>query len=196
MTRTDIPYSAKEVIEVLGIGNSTLRKWSLALEEHNYNFIRTDQNKRMFTDKDLVILKQFQMLVQRKNLSINNAAEVIANKYNKDSDVVFSNETEVERTSETPLSFKTLQEQYLSTNETVKELKTDVEQLKTMNRELLQALQEQNNYIKENLERRDQQLIESIRESQETKKLLLEAKEQQEQEKKPRKGIFRWLSRD
>jgi hypothetical protein len=47
----------------------------------------------------------------------------------------------------------------------------------------------------------DQQLLVSVRESQETKRLLLEAQTvakeaKQVEEKKPRKGILKWFSKD
>jgi DNA-binding transcriptional MerR regulator len=186
MNKVDNPYSSKEVVENLGIGDSTLRKWCLALEEQHYSFMRTSQNKRLFSEKDLFVLSQFKILVQDKNLSMTNAAEVIASKYGGDE--VFSNETEVEQ-SLSPM----INEPFL--NETLKELKTDVEQLKEMNRMLLKRLDEQQTYIEERMSKRDNLLLQSLRESQETKKILLETKEAQE-EKKSRKSIFSFFSKD
>lgn len=185
MQRTETPYSTKEVVANLSIGDSTLRKWCLALEEQNYNFIRTDQNKRLFTDKDLLVLTQFRVLVQDKNMSINNAAAVVAAKYVKEP---FSNETEVEQLPSPPF-----------VNETLQELKTEMEQIKEMNRLLLSRLDEQHKYIEKRLDERDQLLMQSIRTSQETKKLLLEAQakqEEEQQQKKPRRGLFKWFSKD
>lgn len=181
MTRMDLPYSAKEVIDKIDIGDSTLRKWCLALEKQNYNFIRTDQNKRLFTEKDVFVLSQFKVLVQDKNMSINNASAVVASKYVNE---VFSNETEIEQVQKAPFS-----------NETVEELRTEIEELKDMQNTILQHLEEQKKdkeelqkYIEERLEQRDQMLIESIRESQETKQQLLQIAATQEEEKK--KGFF------
>jgi DNA-binding transcriptional MerR regulator len=191
MNNSAVPYATKEVIEILGIGDSTLRKWAIALEEHNYNFIRTSQNKRMFSEKDLVVLKQFQLMVQTKNLSISTAAEVIAAKYSNGSADSFPIRTEDEQMTYPPLPYETLVEQVNSTKETVNELKTDIEQLKTLNKELLSRLDERDKYINESLNRRDELLIQSVRESKETRKLLLE---QNEEEKKKRKGIFRFFS--
>ncbi|MEH7442763.1 MerR family transcriptional regulator [Bacillus sp. JJ1122] len=185
MERTDIPYSAKEIVARLDIGDSTLRKWCLALEEQNYNFIRTDQNKRMFTEKDSYVLTQFKHLVKDKNMSINNAAVIVAAKYEKE---VFSNETEIEQVGES-----------LFLNETEEELKAEIEQLREMNRQLLTRLDEQQKYIENRFDQQEALLKESIQQSQETKQLLLEttAREQQsEQQKKPRKGLLRLFSKD
>jgi DNA-binding transcriptional MerR regulator len=187
------PYTSREIVANLEIGDSTLRKWCLALEEQNYNFIRTDQKKRLFTEKDLFILSQFKNLVQNKNLSINQAAEIIATKYSDD--MVFSDETEIEQVHETipwpPFP-----------DETVVELKAEVEQLKDLNRLLLTRLDEQQKYIEERLDKmelrqneRDNMLLESIRTAQETKQLLLATKEEQEQ-KRPRKGLLKWFAKE
>ncbi|MBN6890047.1 DNA-binding transcriptional MerR regulator [Cytobacillus horneckiae] len=181
MNGTDTPYSSKEVIDKLKIGDSTLRKWCLALEEQNYNFIRTDQNKRLFSEKDVYVLSQFKTLVQDKHLSINTTAEIIAEKYTDDA---FSSETQIEQVPNKPFE-----------NETLKELKSEVEQLKDMNRLLLNRLDEQQKYIEKRLEKHDEILLNSLRESQETKKLLLEAKEE-EQQKKSRKGLLKWFVKD
>lgn len=190
MKEIGAPLSSKEIVENLGIGDSTLRKWCLSLEERNYTFVRTDQNKRMFTDKDLFVLSQFKILVQDKNLSINNAAAVIASKYSNDA--VFSDETEKEQ-------LPAVQTESPFVSETLQELKAEMEQLKDINRMLLAKLDEQHKYIENRLEyienrqeERDKLLMQSLRESQETKQLLLEAKE----EKKQRKGIFKFFSKD
>jgi hypothetical protein len=186
MNKIDNPYSSKEIVDNLGIGDSTLRKWCLALEEQHYSFLRTSQNKRLFIEKDLFVLSQFKILVQDKNLSMNNAAGVIASKYGGDE--VFSSETEIEQSLSPTIN-------ELFSNETLKELKTDMEQLKDMNRMLLKRLDEQQTYIEERMSKRDELLLQSIRETQDTKKLLLENQEAQE-EKKTRKSIFSFFNKD
>lgn len=183
MKQVDAPLTSKEITEQIEIADSTLRKWCLALEEQNYNFVRTNQNKRMFSEKDLFVLSQFKILVQTKNLSINNAAEIIASKYS--GDVLLPDETEVEQ-----------QPPSLENNpfvlETLQELKTEMEQLKDLNRLLLTKLDEQQKYIDQRLNARDELLMESLKQSQETKKLLLAAQEEQ----KKKKSIFSFFSKD
>jgi DNA-binding transcriptional MerR regulator len=185
MSGTETPYTSKEIIARLSIGDSTLRKWCLALEEQNYNFIRTEQNKRMFTEKDSYVLTQFKHLVKDKNMSISNAAAIVASKYENE---VFSGETEIEQVNDDPFALA-------FPNETLGELKSEIEQLKDMNRMLLSRLDEQQKYIESRLDQHDSILMNSLRESQQTKQLLLEAKER-EQEKKPRKGIFRFFTKE
>ncbi|XQY92928.1 DUF3967 domain-containing protein [Metabacillus sp. HB246100] len=81
----------------------------------------------------------------------------------------------------------------------VKEVKETVRQQNELLQELMKKMDQQQKYIEERLEKqgerqekRDSLLMESLRESQETKQLLLAAKESGE---KYQKGIFRWLFR-
>ena len=190
MNKADAPYSAKDLSQSLGIGDSSLRKWCLSLEEHGYTFYRTDQNKRLFTEKDIIVLKHYQQLVQEKNMSMNNAALIVTAKFLKEP---FSNGTEVEQIetemNTVPVTRSDI-EGLLNRLSTMEEQQS---QLIDMNRLLLSRLDEQQKYIDERLNSRDSLLLESIRETQATKQLLLE---QQEQQKKPRKGLLRFFTKE
>jgi hypothetical protein len=188
MSGTDGTLTVKDMTNRLNIGDSTLRKWCLSLEEHGYNFYRTDQNKRIFTQQDLIVLQQFQKLVQEKNMSMNNASLVVTAKYKKEP---FSNETEIEQTIEQENNVPLLR----SDNELFERLLTHIEhqeqrqkQQEEFNKALLKKLDEQQKYIEERLNRRDETLIQSLREVQETKKLIATAEEKREEESK--KGLF------
>lgn len=184
MQTKDKLLSPKEASHFLEIGDSTLRKWCIALEEQKYNFMRTEQKKRLFSEKDLFVLSNFKTLVKDKNLSINAAAEIMSNKYSED--MVFVNSTEKSRIEEQ--SVKSEQ----NTSEITRQLEhmqTEMEQLKELNRTLLVKLDEQYEYIKE----RDQRVLEALQESQENKQLLLEIKE--EQQKQEKKGWRSWFGK-
>jgi DNA-binding transcriptional MerR regulator len=194
MTRTDKPYTSKDISLSLDIGDSTLRKWCLALEEHEYKFYRTDQNKRLFTEKDIIVLRHFQQLVKEKNMSMNNAALIVTSRFKKE---VFSNETEIEQLESEMNSVPSVR----SDNNLIQQLVTKVETMEERqdilvetNKTLLARLDEQQKYIEEREKSRDVLLMQSLRESQEIKKLLLEVKE--EQQKKPRKGLLRWFRKE
>jgi di/tripeptidase len=235
--RTATPYSAKDITLSLDIGDSTLRKWCLALEENGYIFYRTDQNKRLFTEKDIIVLRHFQQLVKEKNMSMNNASLIVTARFQKES---FSDETDVEQIekemnivpsnrsdNEMVLALQEQQSQLVNEMVTMREQQSQLVELAMgMAKELharrqesdelrnrLQQIQnevqkanenvseqknlliEQKNDAKEREINRDSLLMESLRETQELKKLILEAKE--EQAKKPaRKGILSWFSRD
>jgi hypothetical protein len=181
MEITEQPISAKEVYISLGIGDSTLRKWCLALEAHDYPLSRTDNNKRIFFEKDLVVLRHFRNLVQVQNFSIENAALIVVSKFKETTDRNENSENNVPALRDA--------------NEVITKLLDHIEQQEIFNQQLLRRLDEQQQYIEERLNHRDNMLLESLRESQETKQLLLEAKEA-EQQKKPRKGLLRWFSKE
>jgi DNA-binding transcriptional MerR regulator len=190
----ETPYASKDIALSLDIGDSTLRKWCLALEEHEYSFYRTDQNKRMFTEKDIIVLKHFQQLVKEKNMSMNNAALIVTSRFKKEA---FSDETGVEQLQSEMNSVPAMRSDSHLIQELVDKMETMEErqnQLIDMNRALLARLDEQQQYIEERLGQRDEVLTRSLRESLEAKKLLLEVRQQQQKEedqRKNRKGIFR-----
>lgn len=185
MNRTDRPYSPKEVIIDLDIGDSTFRKWCIALEEAGYLFSRTDNNRRVFFDRDHIVLKQFQNLVQVQNMSLQNAAIIIASKYKDEP-------SDNKNTENTDIALRSGNEVIENLFERIGTLEEQQKELLDMNRHLISRLEEQHKYIEERLNKRDSILMESIRETQETKKLLIAA----EEERKKRKGIMRWFSKD
>lgn len=181
MLGTDKPYSPKEIALALDAGDSTIRKWCIALEEEGYLFSRTDNNRRVFFDRDLVVLRHFQKLVQVQNFSMQNAAKVVASKFKEGSFEEKNSKNDVPA-----IRYST---------ETVEKVFDEIEQLKEMNRQLLKRLDEQQEYIEERMSKRDAILMESLREVQETKKLMIEQRVEEEK-KKVRKGFFRWFNKD
>ncbi|MED4534848.1 DUF3967 domain-containing protein [Metabacillus fastidiosus] len=182
--KKEMPLTAKEVSQRLNVADSTLRKWCLSLEEHNYNFFRTDQNKRLFTVQDITVLQHFKDLVQDKNMSMNNAAMIVTSRFQKGP---FSNQTDVEqlieRESTVPVtkSNDELLERLVTYIEQQEEYRKQQEQF---NATLVAKLEEQQKYIEERLKERDAMLIESLRETQETKKLVAAAEEKRQEEEK------------
>lgn len=181
MKRTERPYSPKEVILDLDIGDSTLRKWCIALEEAGYSFSRTNANKRLFFERDLIVLKTFRNLVQVQNMSMQNASIIVASKYK---DLPSLKENDENNVTEIGSMMSRLQE----LTDKMKSLEEQNKELLAMNIRVLEQLESQQRYIEERMEERDSLLMQSIRETQETKKLLLEAEEKQK-----RKGIFRFF---
>jgi DNA-binding transcriptional MerR regulator len=186
MERTENPYTSKDISMALDIGDSTLRKWCLSLEEQNYHFYRTDQNKRLFTEHDIVVLRHYQHLIKDKNMSMQNAALIVSSKFQK---APFSDGTEIEQLENEMNSVPALRSGDEFIQELVTEIKTMKEQqneLIEMNRQLFKRLDEQQKYIEERMDKRDSVLLDSIRESQEVKKQLLQIATAQEE----KKGFF------
>jgi DNA-binding transcriptional MerR regulator len=186
MERTETPYTSKDISLALDIGDSTLRKWCLSLEEQNYHFYRTDQNKRLFTEHDIVVLRHYQHLVKDKNMSMQNAALIVSSKFQKSP---FSDETAIEQLENEMNSVPVIRSDAPFIQELVTEIQTMKEQqneLIEMNRQLFKRLDEQQKYIEERMDKRDSVLLESIRESQEVKQQLLQIASAKEE----KKGFF------
>jgi predicted RND superfamily exporter protein len=169
-------YTPKEVFTTLDIGDSTLRKWCLALEKNGYEFIRNDKNSRIYVEGDLVVLRHFQNLV-KENMPLDNASKLVVDRFGKGTFEVSTVSVPVEKTKER-------HDLDRSNNEDIKELKGLVENQNELIKELISRMDQQQKYIDEKLEIRDKKLMESLRESQEERKALLQIAAAQEEEKK------------
>jgi hypothetical protein len=176
-------YTTKEISTTLSIGDSTLRKWCIALEKNRFNFIRNDANKRLFVDHDLVILRHFQTLVQDNNMPLDNAAMVVVDRFGKGAFEV--------GTGIVPHQKEEEQRDLMRSNEVLKELQEHIKrqndfilQQEQFNKELISRLEKQQNYIEERLNERDRALVDTVREMQETRKLIAATQEES------KKGFF------
>lgn len=174
---TDSAYWSKDVSKNLGIGDSTLRKWCLALENEGYKFIKGQNDRRAFLDKDIINLRHFQKLVHEQRITMEDASKIIVSSINHQEGTT-SVPTEQPIPPEPKNNFMTLEQG----NEIIERL----HQQEQFNKALLEQLNKQQKYIEETLNKRDQHLMEALRESQETKKLIAAATEkiEQQQEKK------------
>lgn len=173
MENIEKAYSTKEVSMSLDIGTSTLRKWCLALEENGYEFIKGENGRRLFVERDLVALRYFQKLVKGENFSLKNAAKVITSKYHSDP-------SESVTTSVLPEKYEEehSMERY---DVTLKKIIAHVNNQEEFNKKLIDRLDQQQKYIEERLNKRDEVLMRLLNESLETKKMIVAA---QEEEKK------------
>lgn len=67
-----------EVAARLNIGVSTLRKYSLLLEESGMTFKRTTQNSRQYKESDVITLQRMITLMKVDNVTVENAAYTVA----------------------------------------------------------------------------------------------------------------------
>lgn len=76
---TDIQnvYWTREVAELLGVKEGTIRKYARLLEDRGYNFHRNDHDQRGFFDKDVIILRKIQELSKNKSMTLDDAANAI-----------------------------------------------------------------------------------------------------------------------
>jgi len=186
MSTSENAYWGKEVAEILQIGESTLRKWCLSLENEGYTFTRGQHKSRAFLDHDILTLRRMKELIQNKDVTLKTASEIVVSTFEKgDRTRAVLQENELVEVS-VPSALSVRQEELLM------EVLERQERLEEQNRLLISKLGEQQKYIDEKLEKRDKQFIEAIRESQESKKLIASALEQQEQREREEqnKGFF------
>lgn len=153
-------YWNHEVSKILSIGESTLRKWCIELEKNGYEFIRGAKESRAFTDHDISALTFFKELTKVKNRTQSEAAKLVVSKFQRD---IVS-----ERTP--PIPQENNHSGYDNLEKMLKEVIEKQEKQEQLNYELVKKLDEQNTYIREVLEKRDQLLLESIRNTLEEKK--------------------------
>ena len=177
-------YSTKEIADTLEIGDSTLRKWCASLEKNGYIFTKNDQNYRLFVEHDIIFLRQFKKLVKEANMPLDSASSLILER--------FDGQSFTTRTGVVPLEKNIQDTRSLDAIIKIEEKIMDrFNQQEKLNHHLVELIKKQNkiieeqkNYIEDKFNERDQQLTESIRAAKETKKLLLEQKEQE------KKGFF------
>ncbi|MCY8233761.1 hypothetical protein [Priestia endophytica] len=70
-------YSAKKVSFLLGIQNTTVRKYSQLLEKSGYHIHKNDLGHRGFFDKDVIVLRKIIELTKHPNMSLEDAINVV-----------------------------------------------------------------------------------------------------------------------
>lgn len=158
-----IVYKAKEVMERLEIKESVFKKYISILEKEGYIITKNQQGHRLFTDEDISTLEKFIELSKYDGMTLESVAKMIGStkQENKGHDVIETNEQSHD--------VMTL----ITTTVT-----TALREQEKQHSKHLQHMQEQLNRIESSHNDRDQKLMQALRESQETKKLLLEVKEQ------------------
>lgn len=166
-------YWPKEVAEALQISDSTLRKWCLTLEKNGYKFTRGTNNSRAFVERDIIMLRRLKELVQNRGVTVDNAANaiVLSLEGNTGTGGVQGTNEVVVHDSQEPAIFAEL-------------LLERQERLEELNRQLIEKLEKQQRYIDERLEKRDANLMEAMRQVQETQRLIAASKKEQEEQKK------------
>ncbi|MED2039270.1 DUF3967 domain-containing protein [Bacillus wiedmannii] len=153
-------YWGSEVAKNLGIGSSTLRKYCLALEEAGYLFERGSNNSRIFYHKDVATIERLVTAMNKKNVTLEQAINLAI-------------------TSVTENEITTVATDSVVDTEQIKTLSERIERLEQLNLELIQRLDQQSKLLQETdaqriirEEKRDIQLMQVLREIQDSKRLI------------------------
>jgi|SRR5579875_47683 len=70
-----------EVAGMLDIKPITVRSWALLFEKNGYRFIRDENNRRAFTERDVMMFKQFQSLTQQGKMKQDDALLAVISRF-------------------------------------------------------------------------------------------------------------------
>ncbi|MEB9335645.1 DUF3967 domain-containing protein [Bacillus cereus] len=153
-------YWGSEVAKNLGIGSSTLRKYCLVLEEAGYPFERGNNNSRIFYHTDVATIERLVTVMNKKNVTLEQAINLAM--------------TSVEENE-----IATVDTYSVADTEHIKVLTERIERLEQLNLELIRRLDQQSKLLQETdaqriirEEQRDSQLMQVLREIQDSKRLI------------------------
>lgn len=177
-------YSGKEVARKLGIGASTLRKWSLLLEQQGYWFVRDSQNRREYRQVDVAALERFYRLTKDQLFPQEEAALMIASQHSPESARSESAASLSPAPVPAPPSAQVPQQLDLRPNEweaRLHALACHVQQQELAHHALIERVEKQEAYIRTSLKERDWRLTKTMNDILAVKAEL--AKIQREQRK-------------
>jgi|tagenome__1003787_1003787.scaffolds.fasta_scaffold20666890_1 methyl-accepting chemotaxis protein len=160
-------YSPKEMFTTLDIGDSTLRKWCLALEKNGYVFIRNDKNNRLYVESDLVVLRHFQNLIKQHNMQLDNAAILVIDRFGKGAFEASTVSVPAKKEEEEQRDLNRYND------EDIKELKETVNKQNELLQELIKKMDDQHSYYENKFEalKYDRDLIHSLRSGMDQRRL-------------------------
>ncbi|MDR9505173.1 hypothetical protein [Brevibacillus agri] len=170
-------YSGREVAEMLGIGASTLRKWSMLLEQHGYWFLRDNQNRREYRQMDVSCLTRFYELTKDQLIPQEEAAQMIVSQ-NYTGAGAAHRETAV---ALSPVAHPVATEDTLEALDAIDEklhaLALHVKQQDENQQALLARLEKQEAYIRSSLKERDRRLTKAMSDIMDAKVQLAKLKD-------------------
>lgn len=187
MEQNERAYWTKEVAERLNIGESTLRKWCLALEENGYQFTKGQRGVRAFLERDIEVLAKMKTVLNEVGTTLDEAIEAaLGERENAQSQFVqsFSETTKEQENDRTPVA---MSPEVLSA--VLENYKEDL--LSVVRQEFQETLikqeertLERERMMEERARERDENVMKVLRETLDTKKMLAASLEEQKEEKK------------
>ncbi|CAM3472227.1 MerR family transcriptional regulator [Brevibacillus invocatus] len=178
-------YTGKEVASMLGIGASTLRKWSMLLEQHGYWFLRDSQNRREYRQIDVAALQRFYRLTKDQLFPQEEAAHMIVSHQSPDATRKESAATLAPAPVPAPAPASIPMPVYAPNTEQweakLQTLASHVQQQDIAHHALLERMEKQEAYIRSSLKERDRRLTKAMNDILDAKVQL--ARMQQERQK-------------
>lgn len=73
-------YTLNGISKLLEIDESTVKKWCLVLENNGYKFLKTENKKRLYVERDIIVLRYLRELVKTENMPLDTATAVLSSK--------------------------------------------------------------------------------------------------------------------
>ncbi|MGG4012818.1 hypothetical protein [Bacillus smithii] len=188
-------YGTKDIANMVDIAESTVRKYAQALEKAGYRFIKNENGFRIYTENDVFVFNEIKNLSKKNAMPVERIAKMIVfNQKQKIRDEAESdtlkkiqlNQQESSDIVQYDNRFNKLMNQLDKLN-MIEDIVKELQELKEVNRQLTERVQEQEKFIKESLEKRDRQLMESLNHALEFRQARIEAAIA---EKEIQKGFF------
>ncbi|MGG1215875.1 DUF3967 domain-containing protein [Priestia endophytica] len=185
METSEKAYWTKEVAERLNIGQSTLRKWCAALEENGYRFTKGQRGVRAFLESDIEVLGKMKVVLNEIGTTLEEAVKIaLDEREDAPAHVAPSPEgvTTEQESDRAPVAMSTEVLNVLLENYKEDLLSVVREELReTLKKQEERALERERiseERAKEREEKRDENLAAVLRETLETKKMLVASLEE------------------
>lgn len=178
-------YATKDISNMVGIAESTVRKYAQALEKAHYSFLRNENGFRIFTEKDIFLFREMKSLSKSKGMPIEQIAKVImldqkhTIRHEATSDtveIIQSNQVKSNDIARYDSRYSELINK-LDKLDMLDDIVKELNEQKTINEALFFELKQQKAHIENNLIERDKKLIDSLRLSLENKELQQQLEE-------------------
>ena len=167
------------VSKMLGIQESTIRKYCTLMQKHQYQFNKNSVGHRIFYPEDVEILKEIINLKNSSSLTLNEAVQAIVESATSDiTDIAPITSPDHRKLQDQFEAFKDEQIQFN------RKLLEQLEKQQKENSQLLEQLVSQQDYIKHSIEERDKKLMHSIKESMEARRQQAAAEAEKESVRK------------
>lgn len=175
-------YSPADIAKLLNVKETTLRKYSLLLEDAGYTFQRNAQGQRWYEDKDVIAFQKFVTFKNNGDMNLKQCADAVF-LWSRDNDITRPDTTDVTLQTDTERNNAVmtveLQEDFKALKELIGEQNNLIMQL---TRNLEEERQKQNQKDAA-MFREIQNVKEVLQAQQETQQLLLATTEEEKDEK-------------
>ncbi|KAB2488220.1 DUF3967 domain-containing protein [Priestia endophytica] len=185
METSEKAYWTKEVAERLNIGQSTLRKWCAALEENGYQFTKGQRGVRAFLESDIEVLGKMKVVLneigttleEAVNIALDERESAPAHVAPSPEGVSIEQENDRAPVAMSPEILNVLLENYKE--DLLSVVREEIrETLKNQEERALERERISEERAKEREEKRDENLAAVLRETLETKKMLVASLEE------------------